>query len=313
VRHEKLFVADGQRLLTGGSNVGDYYHTSSPWSAIWYDLDVLIYGPIACWYHNQLQDSWRIGVGEDLGLDLGSQAQAREISAAEQKRVERSYGNHRMERCHVPTAKRFGNSRVYAAYGRPASTKARPLMDTYLQAIDSAKHTIRLYAPYFVPEARFADALIRAAKRGVKVSVMTNSVASNDETTAIFSAMLLSVVHPLRKDLPALVRAGVKIELWPGKATLHRKGGVFDAGRPTQLAYLGSDNLDVRGQNMSSESIAWTDDPIVIAQLAADFRRDTKISQRLTRRLSDDWLAAERATVAGRFRLMVARRLRNLF
>lgn len=312
VRHEKLFVVDGERLLTGGSNIGDYYHSSSPWSGIWYDLDALIEGPIACWYHNQLQKSWRIGVGEDVGLEMLSQSEAGELSDRERDRARRGYGMHRMRKCELKTAKQFGNSRVYGVYGRPASTTQRPLLDSYLKAVNEAQHTIRLYAPYFVPEPRFAAALVRAARRGVKITVLTNSLASNDETTAIFSAMLLSVITPLGGE-PALVRSKIRIKLWPGQATLHRKGGVFDAGHPTQLAYLGSDNLDVRGQDMSSESIVWTDDGAIIAQLAADFRRDVKISQTLTKKLSDDWLASERSTVDGRFRLLVAKQLRHLF
>ena len=313
VRHEKLFVADGERLVTGGSNIGDYYHSSSPWSGIWYDLDALVEGPIACWYHNQLQDSWRIGVAEDIGLQLSSQAEARQLKDRDQRRVNRQYGLHRMKRCDLNSAKRRpGGSRVYGVYGRPASSKKRPLLDTYLKAIAEAKHTIELYAPYFVPDERFAAALIRAARRGVRVTVMTNGTESNDESSAIFSAMLLSVIAPLGGE-PPLVRSGVKIKLWPGPATLHRKGGVFDGGQPTQLAYIGSDNLDVRGQELSSESIVWTDDPLVVAQLRADFHRDVGISKPLTRRLAAEWIESERRTVFGRFRLLVARRFRKLF
>ncbi len=208
VRHEKLFIADGEQLLTGGSNVGDYYHTSSPWSAIWYDLDIVIKGPVACWYHNQFQDSWEIGVGEEQGLEMQDQARAREISDGERRRLRKMYGLDRMKRCDILTAKRFGEARAYGVYGRPASTTDRPLMESYLQAIDGAMHSIQLYAPYFVPGDEFAAALVRAARRGVKITVLTNSVESNDESTAIFSAMLLSVIAPLGARPHCIARAG---------------------------------------------------------------------------------------------------------
>ncbi len=51
----------------------------------------------------------------------------------------------------------------------------------------------------------------------------------------------------------------------------------------------------------------------MVAQLAADFERDVAISPTLTRRLARDWIRSERKTVAGRFRLLVAERLRHLF
>lgn len=312
VRHEKLFIADARAALTGGSNIGDSYHTASPHSGIWYDLDASVEGPVACWYHNQFQRSWRGAVSEESGLELDSQAAPRAKAGGEARRLAKARGLHRMRACDQSSAPHVGPTRVYAAYGRPAETDDRPLLGTYLAAIAEARHTIRLYAPYFVPHPSFAAALVDARKRGVRVTVLTNSPESLDENTTIFSAMVLSVIAPLG-GRQALVRAGVRIRLWSKRATLHRKGGIFDAGHPGEKVYLGSDNLDVRGQEMSSESILWTDDARIVRQLARDYDRDRRASRRLTRAFVRRWLASERKTPAGQFRLLVAERFRSLF
>ena len=194
--------------------------------------------------------------------------------------------------------------------GHPRSGSG--LLDSYLAAIREARHSIRLYAPYFVPEPRFAAALVDARRRGVRVVILTNSAESLDESSLIFSAMLLSVTDSLG-GRPPLVNAGVRMQIWSRRSTLHRKGGLIDAGHPGEKAFVGSDNLDTRGQHFSSESVVWTDDTRVVRQLARDFDRDVGMSWRLTRSYFQEWIRSENRTPAGRFRLWTARHLRRLF
>jgi phosphatidylserine/phosphatidylglycerophosphate/cardiolipin synthase-like enzyme len=318
VRHEKLFVVDGKVMLTGGSNIGDHYHMASPRSGKWYDLDVHVEGPIACWYHNQFQKSWRRVVSQDMGIEFQGLTQGRASTPFSDARRDKIYGLSRMARCDMSATQTRGPSHMYGIIGRPMNGPQRPILDSYISAIKAAKNNIRLYAPYFVPAYAFTQALMGAAKRGVKVVVITNSPESLDEDNLIFSAMLLSVYHEFEgkefEHSGSLIGSGVEIRVWTRKATLHRKGGVFDAGDlKHQKMFLGSDNLDVRGQEYSTESIVWTDDAKLVAELTHDILEDFKSSRPLTEEYRQKYLAQERSNFMGRMKLWIAESFRNMF
>jgi phosphatidylserine/phosphatidylglycerophosphate/cardiolipin synthase-like enzyme len=318
VRHEKLFIVDHKVLLTGGSNIGDHYHMASARSGKWYDLDIHIEGPAACWYHNQFQKSWTRVVSQDIGYRPSGVGAPRPNAPFMQAFWKKHYGLNRMVPCTVDEAPTPGHSTIYGVMGRPVSTDQRPILDTYIQSIQEAKHSIRLYAPYFVPAHAFAQALIGARKRGVKVTIITNSPESLDEDNLIFSAMLLSVFHKYDANeiTPggSLFEHGVDVRIWSRKATFHRKGGIFDAGQSaTQKTFLGSDNLDVRGQEYSTESVVWTDDPSIIMAMAHGFDDDLRTTVSLTEAYRKKYLATERGHFMGRMKLWLARSARNLF
>ena len=306
-RHEKLLIVDGERVLTGGSNIGDHYHMASPRSGKWYDLDVSIAGPVACWYHNEFQRSWRRVVSQDIGLDPDGPPRPG-IGV-------RSYGMGRMTSCDVSAARRFGSARVHALIGRPAETAARPILDAHIGSVNEARRSIRLNAPYFVAPDAYLHTLIEARRRGVPVTVITNSVESLDEDDLIFTAMVLSTLRDPDGDGPdgALIDQGVDVRLWKRKATFHRKGGIFDAGLAGEKVYLGSDNVDVRGQEFSTEAVTWTDDSEIVALMAGDFDRDLGSTVRLTREMAEAWIAQQRETAWGRLKLSIAEDLRALF
>ena len=312
VRHEKLFIVDGHTMLTGGSNIGDHYHMASPRSGKWYDLDLFVKGPLACWYHNQFQKSWQRVVSQDMGIELDGLSEGSTLRGFREATRNRIYGLDRMEICDRSSTKISGPSHLYGIMGRPMSSDRRPILESYLRSIQEAKESIRLYAPYFVPAHKLSKALIAAQNRGVKVTIITNSPESLDESNLIFSAMLLSVFHPFKAG--SIISNGIDLRIWTRKATLHRKGGIFDAGRPnTQKMFMGSDNLDVRGQEYSSESIVWTDDPKMIAELTHDFSLDIKSSKALDTAYKDEYLAIERRSFVGRCKLWIAENMRTFF
>ena len=65
--------------------------------------------------------------------------------------------------------------------------------------------------------------------------------------------------------------------MWSGTSTMHKKAGIYD-----QLAFIGTDNQDIRGQKYSSEDVVFTDDPKIVSELERQFDADLKNCQRLT-------------------------------
>jgi cardiolipin synthase len=260
--HEKLLIVDGLRVITGGSGYSDKYATASHDSPTWHDLDALIEGPAACWYHFRFQNEWRKSSLIDIQPD-------RKIYQDEygQKILERKYGLGSFRPCKYVNA---GTAHVYPIQSNPLLDGGHWLLDTHIKGIHASQGTIRLYSPYFTPHKDLIAALLDARKRGVKVTILTNAPWSNDEQT--------SFVGTLRIAGP-LLDAGVEIRMWKKQSTLHRKGGVYDG----KWAWVGSDNLDRAAHVYNSEDIALTDDVDTVRELNAQFDEDLADSIPLTR------------------------------
>ncbi|MGK5086997.1 phosphatidylserine/phosphatidylglycerophosphate/cardiolipin synthase family protein [Bdellovibrionota bacterium FG-2] len=261
--HEKLMIADGQWLVIGGSGFANEYKSFGKDDDTWYDLDLLVKGPAACWFQRQFNKTWaRSARTGNMGFDGAPNSP---------QYMEHFYGLYSAKDCTIYSE---GESTALPIYSNPLfdqdnreSREPEHNLRTYIKAIKDAKHNIRLYAPYFVPHSDFNQAIIEARSRGVEVSVITNSYDSIDPEGRPVILGTFATTKPL-------MNAGVKILAWPKYSVLHRKAGVFD----NTLAYVGTDNLDRRGVEYQSESTLFTDTPEIVNTLTAQFDEDAAIS-----------------------------------
>jgi putative cardiolipin synthase len=138
----------------------------------------------------------------------------------------------------------------------PEDTESKPLLrlDTML---DRAHTEFIAVSPYFVPREEGVELLSALVARGVKVSVVTNSLASTD---------VVAVHTGYRRYREAVVRSGVDIyemkatggerpeqrligKSAPAQASLHAKVYVID-GKDTMIS---SFNLDPRSIELNTE------------------------------------------------------------
>ena len=124
-----------------------------------------------------------------------------------------------------------------------------------IEELRTAEKELLVVSPYFVPTKRGVESLTNLQNRGVDVTVITNSLAANNQFT----------VHggysPSRKPL---LEAGVKIyEVRPdadvagtefidasgATATLHTKAFMVDE----KDVFIGSFNFDPRSANLNTE------------------------------------------------------------
>ncbi|WP_159914355.1 phospholipase D family protein [Pantoea sp. 18069] len=132
------------------------------------------------------------------------------------------------------------------------------VVDGLLALIRHARRDLLVVSPYFVPGDDMKQAFAAARERGVRVRVLTNSLASNDAPIAHAGYAR----H--RKDLLAMgvqlyemrsEHAGLRDSLSSGsgpgasRAMLHSKLLVIDGG----LVAVGSMNLDMRSQLHNTE------------------------------------------------------------
>jgi len=123
-------------------------------------------------------------------------------------------------------------------------------------AFGSPAKEFDLVSPYFVPGELGTEALVALAKRGVRVRVLTNSLAATDE---------ISVHSGYERRRIALLRAGVEMyEIKPSaamikvraeeigkhsKAGLHAKSFAVDG----RAIFVGSFNFDPRSARLNTE------------------------------------------------------------
>lgn len=102
----------------------------------------------------------------------------------------------------------------------------------------AAEHTITIVNPYFVPDSVLMTALVSAARRGVRVT-MINSEAVDQ----------FFVAHAQRSYYEQLLEAGVHIYLHRQPVLVHSKFIIIDE----EVSTVGSSNMDVRSFVLDSE------------------------------------------------------------
>jgi cardiolipin synthase len=138
-------------------------------------------------------------------------------------------------------------------------------------AVSSARSSIRIATPYFVPDLAVRLALSYACYRGVQVRLVLPS--RSDSALALWAA---------RSFYPELLEAGVEIHEYDG-GVLHSKLVTVD----DRWCMLGSANMDVRSFRLNFESTALIYDQPVAVELAQSIDRFCSRARRITPR--DVW------------------------
>ena len=208
--HRRILVVDGRVGFTGGTGVGEKWTGDGRQEGHWRQTDVRVEGPIVRFLQAAFVEDWR----DATTLLLAGDA-------------------------YFPPLPPRGDLAIQSVKSSPASGATEAYL-LFLLAIDSARSSIKLTNPYFVPDDRMARALAAAAHRGVDVTVITAGAVDSTLDRLVRKASLAHFG-------PAL-RAGVKIHEY-GPALLHAKTMVVDE----QWVSIGSANLDNRSFAINNE------------------------------------------------------------
>jgi cardiolipin synthase len=141
----------------------------------------------------------------------------------------------------------------------------------YLKAIVAARHEIVIANAYFLPGRRVRQALIHAAKRGVRVRLLLQGRYE-----------YFMQYHAARPVYGALLSAGIEIHEYAA-SFLHAKVAVIDPDHDRPWATVGSSNLDPLSLLLAREA------NVVVA--------DTAFAQQLHQRLM--WAIEQQSTPVG--------------
>jgi putative cardiolipin synthase len=287
--HNKGWIVDGDLFIGGGRNIGDaYFDASSQFN--FRDLDLALAGPAVSqalaifqryWTNRRVRPIEQVAVArvapgrlDELRRRLEDAAGSLSATAYRQRlhslpALPELLATKRVQ----PTADKI---RILADPPGKALGRRRPpgMLNAVRNAIGSARTHVVLISPYFVPGRRGARLLKALLRRGVAVSILTNSLAATD---------VLAVHGGYARYRRPLLRAGVTLHelkrggqegrslFGSGGASLHTKAFVIDG----QCVFVGSFNLDPRSANLNTEMGTFIQDGELSRQLQEEYDRLT--------------------------------------
>lgn len=264
--HNKSFTADNQFTVVGGRNIGDEYFEANPDLAFG-DLDVLAVGPVVARVSATFDEYWN----DALAYPIRTLNQGRlkpEEYAAKRKKFEQALASletsqyiRALENSELANRLRkedmsyyWGKAKVvHDSPTKLSEDRSRtdlhlaPQLKTYF---DDLSDELIIFSPYFVPGKEGVEFLSSLTRRGVRVRIATNSLASTDVFAvhagyAKYRKALLKAgveLYEINVQLPEDQREGFEVLGSSGKASLHTKSFVLDR----KQVFIGSLNLDPR-------------------------------------------------------------------
>jgi putative cardiolipin synthase len=138
---------------------------------------------------------------------------------------------------------------------------------------ENAKDNIIIETPYFVLTRKFMKAIKNAVKRGVKIRVMTNSLASTD---AVISQA--AYLNKKRK----LLKMGVELyEFTNFDIKFHAKSFLIDYGTPDAKAVIGSYNFNARSHKQDTEMYAISSETELVEELYESMQTNLEMTAKV--------------------------------
>lgn len=287
--HNKLWIADNAVAVLGGRNLGDAYFAASPDSEF-ADLDIFAAGPLVREMSRGFDTYWNSAAAMPIGRLADMPSDPAKLAAIQTQLKTRADAFREtayakaLRATDLGRTLRKGQLELIAAPGeiiqdQPGKTVPQdgeqPIVSALRAAMGTARRELLIVSPYFIPSERGVGGLCSLAGKGVRVRILTNSLASTD----------VPVVHAgYARYRPRLVACGVELhELRPGPkaangaksarrgfssgGSLHAKAVIAD--RATLI--VGSMNLDPRSRQLNTEVALRVDSPALGAQLGALF------------------------------------------
>ncbi|WP_042351848.1 cardiolipin synthase [Bacillus massiliigorillae] len=236
--HRKLVIIDGNVGYVGGFNVGDEYLGHNPKFGYWRDTHLRLTGSAV--YAMQIR----------FILDWNQASHRHDIAYNPSL---------------FPPRKVDGDVGVQIVTSGPDSEWEQIKLG-YIKLIMSAKKSILIQTPYFIPDASLLDALRTACLTGKDVKIM---IPNKPDHMFVYWATL--------SNIGELLKTGAKVYIYEN-GFIHAKMIIIDE----EVSSVGTANIDVRSFRLNFEVNAFIYNCKVSKQLAQAFTDDIKFCHRLT-------------------------------
>lgn len=249
--HRKLCVVDGDVAFCGGINLLDDHHDPNHGVLAQPRLDfaVRVRGPLVRDVHDTMTRLWwRLQAARKVRM-VDPEGALAAVRAAARAGVEE------------PThSRRLPHGARASLVLRDNLRFRRRIESTYRVAISQARREIVIANAYFVPGVQLQRALLRAAQRGVKITLLLQGRYE-----------YFMQYHASRAVYGPMLAAGIEIVEYEA-SFLHAKVAVMDTPHGA-LSTVGSSNLDPFSLLLAREANVFVRDDRFAAELLAELRR----------------------------------------
>ena len=235
--HRELLVVDGRVAFTGGAGVADWWLMPHKRTPAWRDTMVRVEGPAVAAIQGVFAENWLECCGEILT----------------------SYR-------HWPELKPQGSVHAMVVKSSP-SDRATASRVVFQMLIEGAVAHIDISTPYFLPDRALRRALVRAARRGVRVRIVVPGRLTDQRFVRLAS----------RRMYRELLDGGVHIHEYRPAMT-HVKALIVDE----MWAVIGTTNIDNRSFEHNDEINVAFREKAVTTRLRQDFETDLAASDEIT-------------------------------
>ena len=289
--HNKSFIADGAMAVTGGRNLGDEYFMHSSRSNF-IDLDVFVAGPAVTELSSVFDRYWN----SDYAYPIAALVRFDQAMADKAARMRAAPGSLGMVGAdglaasarkdvlgYPPLAQEMEAGKLALTWAparvvadvpsKVAGVTDATIDDTasgmLLTLLGQAQQEVQVVSPYFVPGERGMKVMRNLHQRGVRMTVLTNSLAATDTPIvhtgyARYRLEMLQLGVQLYELSPTRGPAKGALDLFSSsRAKLHAKTAVIDRRR----LFVGSINLDARSARTNTEQGVIIDSPALAAEV----------------------------------------------
>ena len=287
--HNKTFTVDNQAAIIGGRNIAEEYFELQK-EEEFIDFDMFMAGPIVKDISASFDAYWNheLAVPLDAFYDKPAADELNEARDRIEQAMRQSGEDIYTQAINTELLRGFYDGRLmpYSADARTIIDDPQKLLEEISEdqqivatemaaALGRAQEEIIIFTPYFIPGDDGVEFLEGILEKGVRVVLVTNSLATNNHT-AVHSAYA-----SYRKSV---LLAGV--ELWEARAdaaevtledgtteseqlTMHTKGIMIDR----RYTFVGSLNIDPRSIDLNTEMGVMIDSESLAGALADDFQQ----------------------------------------
>ena len=234
--HRRVLVIDGRVGFTGGYGISEAWTGNGRMPEHWRDTNVRIEGPVVRFLQTAFAESWLEATGIAIGGDD-----------------------------YFPHLEPKGNISAQVVKSSPTGGSFQNYM-LFLLSINSAKTSVLITNPYFIPDEVMTNALLKAVERGVRVVVL---VPGKSDSRFAYTAS--------RSQYGKLLLGGVKVFEYQA-SLMHAKTIVADG----VWATIGSTNFDNRSFALNQEINLTVYDKGTAQKLEKVFNDDLTYSKEIT-------------------------------
>jgi len=264
--HNKSFTVDNQVTILGGRNMGNEYFDADP-DLAFSDLDVMAIGSVGKEVSAAFDLYWNSELAYPVSVLIGKPPTPEEIKQKRRKLNEfvtqqadsdylQALRDSNLANSIRQNNVRFNWGEAVVVYDHPEKIlhdfdkteyHLAPQLAPYFEGV---QEELIIFSPYFVPGKKGTAFLAQLSQRGVRVRILTNSLASNDVgiVHAGYAKYRKDLLHAgvelyeMNKKISRKERKDKKGKHGSSKASLHAKSFVFDRKK----VFIGSLNLDPR-------------------------------------------------------------------